>query len=153
MWHVQHNSTCKAEERDCAGEFVLELYIRDAVIFFQDMPFWYQKFPELPLWRIAALQPFWKGPAPVLIKWMNLQLQFVSAMESRLQELTIAFPLQSVTNCRAQLVNAYMMQLVGPPMNSTVFQMELASNILFLCCIRDAFYCLFAGSCARFKCK
>ena len=79
--------------------------------FLQDMPFWIKQFPSLPLRKIAALQPFWENG--VLARWLNLQLHFVDAMETQMRALTTAFPLQSILNPRAQLVNAYLMQLVG----------------------------------------
>lgn len=73
------------------------------------MPVWIKQFPSLPLWIIAALQPFWENG--VLARWLNLQLHFVNAMETQMRALTTA--LQSILNLRAQLVNAYLMQLVS----------------------------------------
>ena len=97
-----------------AGEFVLELYMRDAIIFFQDMPFWFDKFPDLPLWRIPALLPFWKGGVDsVLMKWMNTQRFFVHALEKVLKDLTAPFAQQwSNAPPQAQLVNAVLAQRV-----------------------------------------
>ena len=85
--------------------------MRDAVIFLQDMPFWYEKFPDLRLWKIPALAPFWTVENPVLVQWMNLQRAFVDAMEQ--QRIALARPFSgSLTNVRAELVNAYLAQLV-----------------------------------------
>lgn len=97
-----------------AGEFVLELYMRDAVIFFQDMPFWYDRFPELPLWRIPVLLPFWRGgTTSVLAKWMNMQRFFVSSMENVLRDITAPFAQQwSNAPPQAQLVNAILAQRI-----------------------------------------
>ena len=94
-----------------AGEFVLELYMRDAIIFLQDMPFWYEKFPDLRLWKIPALRPFWTAENPVLVQWMNLQRAFVDAMEQQLKALARPFS-GNLTNVRAELVNAFLAQLV-----------------------------------------
>ena len=85
--------------------------MRDAIIFLQDMPFWYEKFPDLRLWKIPALQPFWTAENPVLVQWMNLQRAFVGAMEQQLKALARPFS-GNLTNVRAELVNAFLAQLV-----------------------------------------
>ena len=109
LCHLQHNATCSKDDRDVAGEFMLELFMRDALIFMQDMPFWHEKFPDL--WKIPALAPYWKPGNPVLVQWMNLQRAFVAAMEKQLEALSQ--PFSGNRNVRAELVNAYLAQLVG----------------------------------------
>ena len=118
---TQYNASCSADDKDLAGEFVLELYMRDAVIFLQDMPFWHEKFPDLRLWKIPALAPFWTAENPVLVQWMNLQRAFVGAMEQ--QRTALARPFSgSLANVRAELVNAYMAQLVRPILKPSLFR-------------------------------
>jgi len=109
MCPAQFNASCSAAERDIAGEEVLKVFMRERILFLQDLPWWYKRFGLLPVMRIKPLRPFLRGPQ-LLLRWMQLQFSYVSQLEGcctmMVRGFHRGFSLPQGASPRAALVNA-----------------------------------------------
>ena len=81
-----HIPNWQARFRRCEREVPngqTEAYMRERIILLQDMPWWYERFGEIPVLRIGPLRPYWESG--LLYKWC--QLQYVRQVEGPLQHL------------------------------------------------------------------
>lgn len=75
---MQRNKTCPVAERDVAGTHGIAGKKRDARLIIQAAPFWEEEWPDLLLWKCAALRPF--KHSGLWQEWCDKQISFTAAL-------------------------------------------------------------------------